>query len=367
MPFVDLHAVEKACIKPAPGLKAVAMIDPQDLENQPDWHVVPVISDLEFKPGKAAYDLPVDQITGRLSDNTDTARPGDVIEYNFKAAVAKVSASMEWLKAKLLNRRIHLVVTYQDDSQRFLPYIRLTIASDSGDASSKNQNTVRGILKLSKPAPYFEGTIEVIGGGGSGGGSGPGSPDVSDAEVIKLPVNTTAASITQSLPEGVLLIAVWVRGNTDQTVKVGLTAGGDELGGPQDLAANEAYNFAQTLRTTAATDIIVSGLAGSNSVEFWYCATGEGDIVKVSIAVTETEYEYALISGVLLAAIYVAGDQDQTVSIGLTASGDELGGPQDIEAGNGYTFAQTLRTDGTTNIYFTGLAGNNTIEIWYAI
>ena len=367
--FADLHAIRKACLNPPPGLKAVAMIDPLDLESDPAWHIVPAISELTFKPGKAAYAFEADNLTARLSDNTDIASlSGDSIAYVFRASVRGISASVEWLRAKLMNRRIHLVVTYQDDTRRFLPYIRLKASGDSGDRSAANGYAFEGLLKLSKPAPYFTGVLEVIGGSGGGGGSiPPGSSSVSDAEVVRLPVSTSAATLTQSIPEGVLLIAIWVRSTADQSVSIGLTAGGDELGGPQDLAADEAFNFAQALRTTAATDIFLSGLDGSNSVEFWYCQIGDGDIIKVVISTSEDAYEYAVPSGVLLTAVFVKGDTAQTVSIGLNPDGDELGGPQDLLGGEGHTFAQTLRTESTTSIHVSGLTGLNTIEIWYAI
>jgi len=341
------------------------MIDPNDLEVQPDWLLVPVISDLQFKPGKAAYGIGADHLTARLTDPTDIGnRSGDTFDYKLAATVSGVTPSIEHLRAKLINRRIHLAVTYQNGEQRFIPFMRLFAAGDSGDRSSKNGYNFNGVARLSKPAPYFEGTIEVIGGGGS---TPPNPSSFSEAEVVVLPVSTTASSFTQSIPSGVLLMAVWIRSNDDQTVSVGLTAAGEELGGPQDIAADESFNFAQAFRTTAATDIFLSGLSGTNSIEFWYAQVGAGDVIKITIAATETEVEYAIPSGVLLTAVWLRGNTDQTVSIGLTAAGDELGGPQDLLANEGHTFAQTLRTESTTTIYISGLAGNNSIEIWYAI
>jgi hypothetical protein len=363
--FVDLHAITKACNKPAPGLAALAMIDPADLESQPDWLLEPVISDLVFLPGKAAYAIEPDRLSARLTDNTDiNNRSGDSIDYLLKCTIRGITPSIEYLRAKLMNRRIHLVITYQNEEQRFLPYVRLYASGDSGDNSSSNRYTFNGVCRLSKPAPYFEGTIEVI---GSGGSTPPNSSDYMEAEVVRLPISTTAAAYTQSIPEGVLLIAVWVRSNAAQTVSIGTTGGGEELGGPQDLLANEAYNFAQALRTTEATDIFLSGLAGSNTIEFWYAQIGAGDIIKVVISVTEAEYEYIVPSGVLVSAIWVKGTEIQTVSIGTTSGGDELGGPQDLAANEGHTFAQTLRTESSTSIFLSGLAGTNQVEIWYAI
>lgn len=301
------------------------------------------------------------QLSGRLSDKTPTTdEAGDYFEYLVDAKLRNISIDMELLRAKLRNRRFHVWVQYYDSSERVLPYMRLTASGDSADKPGAFQGyTLTGSLRLASPAPYIGATPAIEDGLPPSGSS----PDT--GEMIKDVVTTSAASATFNLPAGALLTAVAVKSNADQTVSIGLTSGGEELGGPQDIPANEGYTFAQSVRAYADTTIHFSGLAGSNTIEIWYAMPGEGDVVIVSISTSDTEYEYDLPVGILLGAVCVRGSAAQTVSIGLTANGDELGGPQDLAANEGYTFAQTLRTYAITTIFISGLAGSNEIEIWY--
>ena len=364
MSFAELHAIQKACLKPAPGLLALAMVDPNDLETQPDWLQKPTISDLAFKPGKAAYAIEPDRLTARLVDKTDTRnRSGDYVEYLLTAIVSGITPSIEWIRAKLLNRRVHIIVTYQNGDQRFIPYMRLSADGDSGDKSNPQRYSFSGSVRLSKIAPYFNGTFPVIGGSGSGT---PGT-SVSDGEMVMDVFSTSSSTSTFSLPANVLLTAIYLKSNAVQNPQIGLTPGGDELGGPQSLAAGDPYTFAQAFRSTEATTIYFSGLAGSNSIEVWYAQLGDGDVIIISISTTDAEYEYIAPQGVLLGAVWVKGSDAQTVSVGLVSEGDELGGPQDLAALEAVTFAQTLRTDAATSIFISGLTGANSIEIWYYI
>lgn len=61
----------------------------------------------------------------------------------------------------------------------------------------------------------------------------------------------------------------------------------------------------------------------------------------------------------------VKSASDQTVSLGTSAGGEELGGPAFIP-GNSYGLLgdNNLRTIVPTTIYLSGLAGTNTIEVW---
>lgn len=330
--------------------------------SQPDWHLVPNVDSLDFIPGKAGYEFGMDRLKGRLSDNTNTGNDGgDFFEYSLEAKVRTVTIEMELLRAKLRNRRIHVHATYYNGSERLVPNMRLTARGDSADRpAGTNGYTISGVGQLDKPAPFIGETPNVTPGGGAPTGS-----SFSMGEMVKDVLATSDASDIFGLPSNVLLTAIFITSNTDQTVSIGLTADGDELGGPQEILAGEGYTFAQSFRSVEITSLHFSGLQGSNTIEVWYAQLGEGDVVIIEIATTDADYEYIIPSGVLLAAVWVRGSLAQTVSVGLTATGDELGGPQDLIALESHTFSQTLRTEAATTIYISGLTGSNNIEIWY--
>lgn len=358
----ELHVLEKACARIPGALKRLVLVDPDDLASQPDWHLVPNVDDLDFSPGKAGYEFEADILRSSLKDNHDTSSDaGDFFEYTLEASARHIRGDVELLRAKLRNRRIHVVATYYDGEQRLLPFVRLAISSDTAARpSGRNGYSIRGISRYSHPAPFLDGTFNVIGG------------DVDllpesalQGEMTMDSMATSAASDTFDLPANVLLTAIFVKSNSGQTVSVGLTPGGDELGGPQDLLANEGHTFAQSFRSTEVTTLHFSGMAGSNAIEVWYAQLGAGDVVVIAIETTDAEYEYEVPGSVLLAAVWVRGTLAQTVSVGLTSGGNELGGPQDLTANEPHTFAQSLRTGAATSVFISGLTGTNSIEIWY--
>ena len=350
-----------------PGsLIKLVIIDPADLASQPDWHLIPSVDSLDFLPGKGAYLFETKRVNSRLSDNTNTSNEaGDYFEYQLEARVRTVSIEMELLRAKLRNRRVHVIGTYYNGSERLVTNMRLTAKGDSGEKpGTYNGYTISGTSQLAFPAPFIGETPSLS--PGSGGGGAPGSSS-SMGEMVMDTLATSDASETFSLPSNVLLTAIFIKSNADQSLSIGLTSGGEELGGPQDIAAGEGFTFAQSFRSTAVTTIHFSGLSGSNQIEIWYAQMGPGDVVIIDISTNSAEYEYELPSGILLGAVWVKGSAAQTVRVGLTSGGEELGGPQDLAALESYTFAQTLRTDAATSIFINGLTGSNSIEIWYYV
>lgn len=361
--FTDLHAIEKACANPA-LITNLAIVDPKDLQRQPNWLQKPNISSLAFKSGKAAYFFGVDRFSGRLTDSTEIGnRAGDFVNYLLFGSIKGLRLDVEWLRAKLLNRRVHVIATYATGENRFIPFIRLVASGDSGDKSNASKVEFRGSSRLSKIAPFFNGNFTVIGDGV--GDVPPGATAVYKGEIVKDDFTTAASTATFNLPPNVLLVGVFIKSNAPQSPTIGLTAGGEELGGPQDLLANEPYTFSQSYKTSATTTIYFSGLSGANAIEVWYAQLGAGDVIVVKTAVSASSYEFAAPEGVLLAAVYVKGDTDQTVSVGLTSGGEELGGPQELLADEAFTFAQTMRTGASTTIFVSGLTGANNLEIWY--
>lgn len=266
----DLNAIERSCARTLGGLKSLVIIDPNDLVTQPTWNIVPDIAALDFKPGKGAYIFHTTLHTARMEDETDSGQvQGDFFQYRLSAFVRLIRPEMELLRALLRNRRVHVLATYKDDSMRVVPYMRLTAKGDSGAraGSDKPGYTITGTAQLDKPAPYIGGTFDIIGGP-------PVIPDPAPPEgtINVVPITTSAADYTYAVPSGMLLLAVYVVGSSVQDVSVGLTAAGNELGGPIPLEASAPNNkatFETVFRAPSATNIYISGLVGTNTIEIW--------------------------------------------------------------------------------------------------
>ena len=257
------HSIENACAPVAAGIWAVSFIDPQDLAVKPAWNVLPSIPDLQFKVGKAAYHFANNRLTARLLDKTDTRqRPGDFYEYTFQAQLTGITPTIEYLRAILRNRRVHLVVTFADTTKRFIPNVRLSADSDSGSSSNKIGYSWSGSVQLLKPAPFLNGTFDIIG--------GPYVPPSTTSGVTMVTITTSASSYTYEVPADKLLAYIWVKSDEAQTVNIGTTDGGSELGGPTDIEADQAALFGSgLLRPEAPQNIFFTGLSGANTIEIW--------------------------------------------------------------------------------------------------
>lgn len=264
---LELNAIEKSCLRTSGGIKQIVLIDPDDLSAQPAWHVVPNIDEISFLSGKAAYAFQHTRFTATLTDETPTdAVAGDFFTYRLTAFIRIIRGEVELLRAKLQNRRIHTIVTYMDGSQRFLPYMRFSGKGDSGARYGKDAPgvTFTGICRLLRPAPFLAGEFDVIG--------GPYVPPDSGATgvVTTIEIVTTDASYSYIIPTGKWLVGWEVKSDADQTVSLGTTVSGAEMGGPVDLLADQVWvGQGNMLPTFSSTTIYFSGLDGTNNINLW--------------------------------------------------------------------------------------------------
>lgn len=260
-----LHAVKKICQKPASGLQALAVIEPADLAAQPVWYLEPTIPSLEFLPDKAAFAFEADSFTARLTEKTlVNERDGDRYEYLLQAFVSGNQPEVDLYRAKIRNRRYHVVATYQNGMQRFLPFMRLSADADSGDRSNKNGYSFSGVMRMHRPAPYLNASFNLIGGPyvpPAPGGSG---------NVSLVELSTSSTTKTYTIEAGKWLVGWEVRSNSAQEVSLGYTPGGSDLGGPVALDANQVWvGDGNMVPTFTSTTIYFSGLQGTNYIRLW--------------------------------------------------------------------------------------------------
>lgn len=263
--FPELHAVERVCTRTPGSLKRIVLIDPDDLSYQPDWYLAPTIDDLVFLGGKAAYIFQDDRLTGRLEDTTEDAPPGDFFQYTLTARLRTVRAEVELLRAKIVNRPLHVVATYYDNTQRYLPNMRLRARADSADRpGGRNGYQFTGVCRMLRPAPFVGADISVIG--------GPYVPPalVEPSDVNMVEVEVTDSGYNYEVPAGYWLVGWEVVGDTDQDVSLGTSGGGNELGGPITLTAGQTWvGQGNMLPTFTAVTISFSGLEGTNTIRLW--------------------------------------------------------------------------------------------------
>lgn len=260
----NLHDIRRACPRVLGGLKTLMLIDPRDLQSQPGFYLIPNIISLSFKTGKRAFILEQDKFSGSLEGDPETSnRAGDFFTYRLQATVRNNRLIVDLQRMKLMNRRIHVVATYQDGYQRFVPYMRLSATDSSGRrATDRSGYSFSGVCRIITPAPSIAATLTLppVGGGGGGGSS-------SDAMQPVIISGITGSTYTYTIPAGFLLLGIYVKSNAAQTVDIGTTSGGTEITEDFSLSANQ-YGVAGTmmLHADTDTDIFFSNLAGTNKI-----------------------------------------------------------------------------------------------------
>lgn len=228
---------------------------------------MPSVEELDFSPGKGAYEFEPKRFAARLSDDTLlNADAGDYFEYSLEVSARKVSIEMELLRAKMVNRAFHVIATYYDDSRRCVTNMRFSAKGDSGGAPSEfNGYKVVAKSRLDKPAPYIGGEVNVI-----GGPYEPSTPPDLGSGVQIVPITATDATYTYEIPTGKWLVGWEVRSTDAQSPRLGTTPGGSELGEAGSVAALETWiGQGNMLPTWTATNIYFSGLTGTNSIKLW--------------------------------------------------------------------------------------------------
>lgn len=261
--MLPLHAIERYCGTNPAGLDQIALIDPNDLLVQPKYHHIPSIQELQFKPGKAAFVLSHDMFTGILGDNHITDRFGDRYEYPLAFDVSKTRIEVDYLRAKLRNRRVHVLCTYNTGGKRYLPWMRLTSNGSSGNNSASNKYQFTGTCALVKPSPWIDAMVSVIG--------APYEPPVTPGggtTFDPVETNTTEPTYTYNMPAGKFLMAIFIKSTADQVVSIGYTAGGSELAGPEEMEAGVQHKFGDNwILSDAPIEIFFSGLQGTNNIQ----------------------------------------------------------------------------------------------------
>lgn len=268
---IPLHAVSQQHRYCPPGVIHIAVIDPNDMLVQPNWSATPQIIDpLQFKPGKFPYSFPI-VLLGSLRDNTrEDNQGGDLFDYELNVSLRNIRFDVEFLRAKIINRRVHVLVTQYDAQQRIVPNMILRSSSDSGQRGRAQGYEFTGRATHRKPAPFIVGAFTII----TQVPVPPTAPPDTGTPggVTVAEVTTTGTAAHQfTLPAGKLLMCVVFESASAQTVSLGTTPGGNELGGPAEGVAGQQVILGDNmLRTSVATTLHFSGLVGVNTIRIYY-------------------------------------------------------------------------------------------------
>lgn len=259
----DYDNIPRLCQPPAGSLKAIQFFDPDSLTEQPVWYALPNFEALSFPSGTEPFVIEADKLTGIFTEKVVTnSAAGDYYEGQLNCTVRGVRLDVEYIRRKMRNRRVHVLVTYQDDLQRFVPNMRLSIDSTSGDKGSKNAYTIQGAARYLTPAPTINSVLTPPGGGGGGGGEDPMNAPVT--------LTVTGSTTSYAIAAGMLLTAIVIIGDTSQTIDIGTTPGGSDITDDFDCVGGEAAMLGSiNLYSGAGKTIYFSNLTGNNTIKIY--------------------------------------------------------------------------------------------------
>ena len=260
----DYDDILRLCQPPAGGLKAIQFFDADTLTEEPVWYALPNFESLSFPSGKEPFVIEADKLTGTFTERVVTdSGAGDYYEGKLSCTVRGVRLDVEYIRRKLLNHRVHVLVTYQNDLQRFVPNMRLAIDSASGDKGTKNAYTILGIAQYLTPAPTINSVLAPPDGGGGGGdGDETMSPPVT--------LSVTGSSTSYTIAAGMLLTAIVIIGDTNQTIDIGTSAGGTDITEDFVCVGGEAAMLGSiNLYSGPGKTIYFSNLTGSNTIKIY--------------------------------------------------------------------------------------------------
>lgn len=259
----DYDDILRLCQPPAGSLKAIQFFDADSLTEQPVWYALPNFEALSFPSLVEPFVIEQDKMSGVFTEKVVTgSAAGDYYEGSLTCTVRGVRLDVEYIRRKMRNRRVHVLVTYQNDLQRFVPNMRLTIDSTSGDKGSKNAYTIQGIARYLTPAPTINSVLTPSEGGGGGGGEDPMSPPVS--------LTVTGSTTSYAIAAGMLLTAIVIIGDTSQTLNVGTTPGGTDITENFETVGGEAAMLGSiNLYSGSGKTIYFSNLSGNNTIKIY--------------------------------------------------------------------------------------------------
>lgn len=202
----------------------------------PEQSCIPNVGEITLLESKTAYTITFVRDSARLVDRTNTGNEaGDTFEYTLTFSLKEIRLDVEWLRAKLANRRVHAVVTYRTGLMRLLTNLRTAAEGDSGDRiGSRNGYNFSMTTSLAAPAPMID---SAPSGDGSGGIDIPTAPPG-----LTIGQDITAPGGTISIPAGKLVHAIIVTpAASDNTVTIGTTLAGDEVMSEETIAAGTYY------------------------------------------------------------------------------------------------------------------------------
>lgn len=249
------------------GVKPLLLVDPNDLLTQPTAFLSPNVDALDFKAGKGPYIFEQDLVSAILEDDTETGnRAGDFFTWRLSATVRNVRLTVELLRVKLLNRRIHVVGTTRDGFQRLIPYMRLSAAGSTGRrATDRNGYSFSGVCRSIIPSLSIAAALDPLPGGGGGGSEG-----------TTMTITTSSSTYTVEVPAGKLLKCIAVNCNTTEVINLGTSAAGvDILEGipiqPPGVGAPGWPIIGENLfYSNTAQNLHFSGLQGTNTIILFF-------------------------------------------------------------------------------------------------
>ena len=144
------------------GIKSLRIILPEDVDSLPEALAVPNIEgDITLLPGKEMYTVQFDPGSSRFRESLQSNnRNGDFYNRELSFTVRRLRVNIADFRRRLLNRRVHLFFTDNNDETYLFAFMRLRQAeADSAQRGGRNETSFTFQGGSAEPASFVGGTL----------------------------------------------------------------------------------------------------------------------------------------------------------------------------------------------------------------
>lgn len=144
------------------GLKSLRIILPEDVDSLPESLAVPNIEgDIVLKPGKEMYDIEFDTASSRFREVLSSSdRNGDFYNRELSFTVRRMRVNIADFRRRIMNRRVHLIFTDNNDETYLFAFMRLRNAeADSAQRGGRNRTSFTFRGASDSPASFVNGSL----------------------------------------------------------------------------------------------------------------------------------------------------------------------------------------------------------------
>ena len=168
----NLHDISRSCLKAPGNVRDIILVQPEEIEVEPDYYFDPVVDNLTLKSGTRTYYLQQQLFTGRFRENKrNDRRSGDYHQQTLDLSIRKDRLEVKRSLIRMINAPVHILFSDYVGGWKWVRNMRVAHGFDTGSGINASQGYDLSFTSSSrKPTPWLVNTAPE---GSDDPGSGP--------------------------------------------------------------------------------------------------------------------------------------------------------------------------------------------------